>query len=58
MRFTDETQIQILEAMRTKGGKKLSHDQWQALQKTERSAEHPADASAERLDEQQHERIF
>ncbi|MDP6416552.1 MAG: hypothetical protein QGG54_16205, partial [Gammaproteobacteria bacterium] len=51
MRFTDETLIQILEAMRTPGGRKLSRDQWQALVKTERSAEQPADASAERPDE-------
>ena len=51
MRFTDETLIQILETMRTPGGKKLSHAQWQALLKTERSAEQPANASAERPDE-------
>ena len=51
MRFTDETLSQILEAMRTPGGRKLSRGQWQALVKTERSAEQPADASAERPDE-------
>ena len=51
MRFTDETLIQILEAMRTPGGRKLSRAQWQALQKTERIAEKPADASNERPDE-------
>ena len=51
MRFTDETLIQILEAMRTPGGRKLSHAQWQALVKTERGAEQPVDASAERPDE-------
>jgi hypothetical protein len=51
MRFTDETLIQILEAMRTPGGRKLSHAQWQALVKTERSAEQPVDARAERPDE-------
>ena len=51
MRFTDETLIQILEAMRTPGGRKLSRAQWQALLNTERSAEQPAGASAERPDE-------
>ena len=51
MRFSDETLIQILEAMRTPGGRKLSHAQWQALMCTERRAEQPADASAERPDE-------
>ena len=51
MRFNDETLFQILEAMRTPGGRKLSHAQWQALVKTERSAEQPANASAERPDE-------
>ena len=51
MRFTDETLIQILEAMRTPGGKKLSHAQWQAMVKTERSAEQPTEASAERPEE-------
>ena len=51
MRFTDETLIQILDAMRKPGGSKLSHDQWQALLKTERSAEQPVDASAEQPDE-------
>jgi len=42
MRFTDETLIQILQVMRTPGGKKLTHHQWQALLGTERSAERPA----------------
>ena len=51
MRFTDKTLIQILEAMRTPGGRKLSPAQWQALVDTERSAEQPADASASRPDE-------
>ena len=45
MRFTDKTLIQILEAMRTPGGRKLSPAQWQALVDTERSAEQPADDS-------------
>ncbi len=45
MRFTDETLIQILDAMRKPGGSKLSHDQWQALLKTDRSAEQPATPS-------------
>ena len=51
MRFTDETLIQILEAMRTPGGRKLSCAQWQALMQTERSAERLPHASAERPDE-------
>ena len=51
MRFTDETQIQILEAMRTPGGRELSHAQWHALMKTERSAERPADDTTQRPDE-------
>ena len=51
MRFTEQTLIQILEAMRTPGGRKLSRAQWQALLNTERSAEQPAGASAERPDE-------
>jgi hypothetical protein len=42
MRFTDATLIEILEAMRTPGGRKLSHAQWQALVKTQSSAEQPA----------------
>ena len=46
MRFTDETLIEILEAMRTPGGKKLSPDQWQALMQTQSSAERTADNSA------------
>ena len=49
MRFTDQTLIQILEAMRTAGGKKLSPAQWQALVNTKRRAEQPADASSKRL---------
>ena len=51
MRFTDETLIQILDAMRTPGGKKLNNSQWQALLKTERSAAQPARANAEQPDE-------
>ena len=51
MRFTDETLIQILEAMRTPGGRKLSRVQWQALSKTARSVERPAHAGAEQLEE-------
>ena len=51
MRFTDETLIQILETMRTPGGRKLSHAQWQALLNTVRSAEQSADVSAVRPDE-------
>ena len=51
MRFTDETLIQILEAMRTPGGKKLSGAQWQALLDTERKVDQFASASAERPDE-------
>ena len=51
MRFTDETLIQILEVMRTPGGKKLNNAQWQALLKTERSAAQPARANAEQPDE-------
>ena len=49
--FTDETLIKILEAMRTPGGKELSRAQWQALLKTKRSAEQPADATTQRPDE-------
>ena len=47
MRFSDEILIQILEAMRTPGGRKLSRAQWQALVNTERSVEQPADTSAD-----------
>ena len=50
MRFTDPTLIEILEAMRTPGGKKLSTAQWDALAKTERGAEQPAIISAEQPD--------
>ena len=46
MRFTDKTLIEILEAMRTPGGKKLSPEQWQALMQTQSSAERPAENSA------------
>ena len=49
MRFTDKILIEILEAMRTPGGRKLNHAQWQALMKTERSAEQPANAGAEQF---------
>ena len=45
MRFTDETLIQILETMRTPGGRKPSHAQWQALLNTVCSAEQSADDS-------------
>ena len=48
MRFTDQTLIQILEAMRTARGRNLSRAQWQALVNTERRAEQPADASSQR----------
>ena len=58
MRFTDKTLIQILEAMRTPGGRKLSPAQWQALVDTERSAEQPADASASRPDSQTGKRLL
>ena len=51
MRFADKTLIQILEAMRTPGGRKLSPAQWQVLVDTERSAEQSADVSAPRPDE-------
>ena len=51
MRFTDKTLIQILEAMRTPGGRKLSPAQWQALVDTECSAEQSADVSAARPDQ-------
>ena len=51
MRFTDKILIEILEAMRTPGGRKLSPAQWQALADTERSAEQPADACVSRPDE-------
>jgi hypothetical protein len=41
MRFTDKTLVEILEAMRTPGGRQLSRSQWQALLQTESSAEAP-----------------
>ena len=47
MRFTDKILIEILDAMRTPGGKRLTPEQWQALRNTERSAEQPAAGSAE-----------
>ena len=50
MRFTDPILIQILEAMRTKGGKKLTDEQWQALMKTEQRKELAADVGAARPD--------
>ena len=50
MRFSDETLIQILEAMRTAGGRKLSRAQWQALLNTERRAEQPAHDISDRPD--------
>ena len=42
MRFTDEILMQILEAMRTPGGRRLNQAQWQALLQTQRSAEQSA----------------
>ena len=51
MRFTDETLIEILQAMRTPGGRKLREDQWKALLQTERSAEQLADYTTEKRDE-------
>ena len=42
MRFSDETLVEILQAMRKPGGQKLTHHQWHALLHTERSAEQPA----------------
>ena len=45
MRFNDETLVQILEAMRTPGGKQLSPAQWQALLKTQRNAVQPAEGT-------------
>ena len=51
MRFKDKVLIEILEAMRTPGGRKLSPAQWQVLVDTERSAEQSADVSAPRPDE-------
>jgi hypothetical protein len=53
MRFTDQTLVEILETTRTPGGKKLTPAQWQALTNTERSAQRPAEFSAERPDEAQ-----
>ena len=41
MRFQDKTQIEILECMRTPGGKRLTRQQWRALEETELSAEQP-----------------
>ena len=51
MCFTDGTLIQILEAMRTAGGRQISHVQGQALVVTEGRAVQPADASSGRPDE-------
>ena len=51
MRFTDQTLIQIFEAMGTAGVRKLSHAQWQALVNTERRAEQLAHASSQRLED-------
>ena len=50
MRFTDNTLIEILEVMRTPGGKKLTRAQWQALLATERSAAKPDNANADEFD--------
>ena len=45
------TLIEILETMRTLGGRKLSPDQWQALMQTQSSAEQSADnLAAQRTD--------
>ena len=41
MRFRDDTQVAILEAMRVPGGKKLEASQWQALLNTRVSAAQP-----------------
>ena len=41
MRFEDQTQIAILETMRTPGGKCLTREQWRALEETELTAEQP-----------------
>ena len=41
MRFNDETLVEILQAMRKPGGQKLTDQQWQALLRTQRSAEQP-----------------
>jgi hypothetical protein len=41
MRFTDDTQVAILETMRAPGGKKLRASQWQALLDTQVSAAQP-----------------
>ena len=46
MRFTDQTLIDILKVMREPGGKKLTEQQWQALQDTSVSAEQPDIPSA------------
>ena len=51
MDFSDKTLIEILETMRTLGGRKLSPDQWQALMQTQSSAEQSADnLAAQRTD--------
>ena len=51
MGFSDKTLIEILETMRTLGGRKLSPDQWQALMQTQSSAEQSADnLAAQRID--------
>ena len=42
MRFNDDTLVEILQAMRKPGGQKLTDQQWQALLRTQRSAEQPA----------------
>ena len=47
MRFTDKTLVEILQVMRTPGGRKLCRYQWQALLQTERSAEQPAADAAQ-----------
>ena len=47
MRFTDKTLVEILQVMRTPGGRKLCRYQWQVLLQTERSAEQPAADAAQ-----------
>ena len=41
MRFTDQTLIDILQAMRVPAGRALTEQQWQALKNTEVSTEQP-----------------
>ena len=46
MRFTDDTLTEILQAMRTPGGRKLRHAQRQALVNTASGVGQPADTTA------------